>query len=90
MNAVWSLNCVPLFCSPMDCSPPGSPVHGISQAGILEWVAISSSRGSSQLRDRSCVSCIAGGFFTAETPGKPYTIYRHTYTTHTQCNTIQP
>ena len=43
-----SLSCVWLFCDPMDCSPPGSSVHGISQAGILEWVAISSSRGSSQ------------------------------------------
>jgi len=50
----------------MDCSPPGSPVHGIFQAKLLEWVAISSSRGSSLLRDRtraSCVSWIAGGFF---------------------------
>ena len=55
----------------MDYSLLGSPVHGISQAGILEWVAISSSRGSSQLRDRSYVSCIAGGFFTAEPPWKP-------------------
>ena len=35
------------FCDPMDCSPPGSSVHGISQARILEWAAISSSRGSS-------------------------------------------
>ena len=35
------------LCTPMDCSPPGSSVHGISQARILEWVAISSSRGSS-------------------------------------------
>ena len=45
----------------MDCSPPGSFVHGILQAGILEWVAISFSRGSSPPRDRTCasyVSCI--------------------------------
>ena len=51
----------------LDCSPPGSSVHGILQARILEWVAISSSRGSSPSGDRtsvSCVSCIAGGFFT--------------------------
>ena len=41
----------------MDCSPPGSSVHGISQAKILEWVAISSSRGSSQPRDWTHVSC---------------------------------
>ena len=52
------------LCNPMDCSPPGSSVHGILQARILEWVAISSSRGSSQPRDRTQVSCIAGRFFT--------------------------
>ena len=43
----WVLFCVRLFSDPMDCSPPGSSVHGIFQAGILEQVAISSSRGSS-------------------------------------------
>ena len=43
---------------PMDCSPPGSSVHGILQARILEWVAMPSSRGSSQPRDRTRVSCI--------------------------------
>ena len=47
----------------MDCSPPGSSVHGILQARILEWVAISSSRGSSQLRDGTQVSHTAGRFF---------------------------
>ena len=55
---VSSLSCTQLFCDPMDCSPPGSSVHGISQAGILEWVAISSSRGSSQPKDWTHVSCI--------------------------------
>ena len=49
----------------MDCSPPGSSVHGVLQARILEWVAIPFSRGSSQPRDRTQVSCIAGGFFTS-------------------------
>ena len=57
------------LCDPMDCSLPGSSVHVISQARLLEWVAISSSRGSSWLRDQTCgscyVSCIAGRFFTA-------------------------
>ena len=48
----------------MDCSPPGSSVHGILQARILEWVAIQFSRGSSQLRDWTQVSSIAGRFFT--------------------------
>ena len=41
----------PTLCDPMDCSPPGSSVHGIFQARVLEWVAISFSRGSSQPRD---------------------------------------
>ena len=49
------LSCVRLFSDPMDCSPPGSSVHGISQARILEWVAISLSRGSSQPRDWTCI-----------------------------------
>ena len=55
----------------MDGSPPGSSVHGIFQARILEWSAISYSRGSSLPRDRTHLSCIAGGFFTTESPGKP-------------------
>ena len=55
----------------MDCSPPGSSVHGISQARVLEWDAISSSRGSSQRRDWTSVSCIAGRFFTIWATGKP-------------------
>ena len=48
----------------MDCSPAGSSVHEIFQARILEWVAISFSRGSSQPRDQTWVSCTAGRFFT--------------------------
>ena len=44
---------------PMDCSPPGSSVHGILQARLLEWEAISFSRGSSQPRDQIQVSCIS-------------------------------
>ena len=54
----------PTLCNPMHCSPPGLSVHGISQARILEWVVIPFFRGSSQLRDQTCVSCIAGWFFT--------------------------
>ena len=46
----------PTLCHPVDCSPPASSVHGILQAQILEWVAISSSRGSSRPRDRTSVS----------------------------------
>ena len=55
------------FCDPLNRNPPGSSVHGVVQARILEWVAISFPRGSSQTRDRthiSCVSCIEDIFFT--------------------------
>ena len=48
----------------MDCRPPGSSAHGILQASILEWVAISFSRGSSQPRNRTRISCTVGRFFT--------------------------
>ena len=54
----------PTLCDPIECSLPGSSVHGILQARILEWVAILFSRGSSQPRDWTHDSCIAGGFFT--------------------------
>ena len=54
----------PTLCDPMDCSPPGSSVHGISQARILEWVAIPFSGESSQPRDWTWVSCLAGRHFT--------------------------
>ena len=49
----------PTLCDPMDCSLPGSFVHGILQARILEWIAIPFSRGSSQPRDQTLVSGIA-------------------------------
>ena len=65
----------PILCDPMDCSLPGSSLHGILQARILEWVAISFSRGSSQLRYQTQVSCIAGRRFnlwaTGEALGSP-------------------
>ena len=72
---IWKT--VPLindFNYPIDCSPPDSSVHGISQARTLEWVAVSFSRDSFQPRNWpqvSCISCIAGGFFTTEPTGKP-------------------
>ena len=47
------------LCDPMDSSPPGSSAHDILQARILVWVAISSSRGSSQPRDWTCISCVS-------------------------------
>ena len=54
----------PTLCDPMDCSLTGSSVHGIFQARVLEWVAISFSRGSSPPRNRTPVSRIAGRCFT--------------------------
>ena len=56
------LQSCPILCDPVDYSPPGSSVHGVSQARILEWVAISFSRGFSEPRDWTRVSCIAGRF----------------------------
>ena len=52
------------LCDPVDCNPPGFSPHGLLQARILGWVAMPSSRGSSQPRDRIQVSRIAGRFFT--------------------------
>ena len=52
------------LCNPTDCSPPASAVHVVLQARRLEWVASAFSRGSSQPRDQTQVSCFAGGFFT--------------------------
>ena len=62
--AAKSLQSCLTLCEPIDGSPPGSPVPGILQARVLEWVAISFSRGSSQLRDRTQVSPMAGRRFT--------------------------
>ena len=55
---VWLLSCVWLLCGPMDCSPPGPTVHGTYQARLLQQIAISSSRRSSQPRNSTCISCI--------------------------------
>ena len=63
-----SLQSCPVLWDLMDCSLPGSSSHGILQARELELVAMPSSGGSSQPRDWTCVSCIAGRFFTAEPP----------------------
>ena len=67
---VWSLCCVWFFANPMDHSPPGPSVHGISQARILEWAAISYSRASSWLRDQttSLVSPAPAGRIFATAP----------------------
>ena len=64
----------PTLCDPLDCSPPGSSVHEVFQSRVLDWVAISSSKGSSQPRDQTKIFCtplIAGRFFTTELSWKP-------------------
>ena len=62
--AAKSLQSCLTLCDPIDGSPPGSSIHGIFQARVLEWVTMPSSRGSSQPRDQTQVSCIASGFLT--------------------------
>ena len=83
---VQSLRHVQLFVSHMNCSPPGSSIHGIPQYRKLEWVAFSYSRDSSQLRNRtllSCVSALGGRFFTTVPPGKPTVLQTTAY--YTRC-----
>ena len=60
---VQLLSCVRLFCNPKDSSPPGSSVHGTSQAGILVWVAVSFSLESSWTRVQTHASCIGRWIF---------------------------
>ena len=64
---------------PVECSPPGFSVHGILQARILEWVAMPSSRRSSWLRDRTCISVMGTSTtLPLASPGKPHgSVYSH-------------
>ena len=77
---VLSLCHVQPFCNPMDCSLPGSSVHGILHARILEWVAIPFSKESSNPGIKSMSPASAGGFFTTEPRGKPKHTTRQTKT----------
>ena len=63
MGSEFAHSC-PTLCDPMDCSLPGSSIHGIFQARVLEWIAISFSRRSSRSRDWTWVSRIVGRCFT--------------------------
>ena len=83
VNALVGQLC-PTLCDPMDCSPPGSSVHGLLQARVLEWGAISFSRASSWPRGGTLVSCTTGRFFTAEPPGKPPFELKRARKPHTQ------
>ena len=72
----------PTLCDPMDCSPPGSSIYGIFQARILEWVAMSFSRGTSWPRDWTRVSCIVGRHFiiwATLASIKPHPLVSHTW-----------
>ena len=87
-KALWS--CLTL-CNPRDCSPPGSSIHGSLQARILEWVAISYSRGSSWPRDWTHVSYIylswQVGSLPLVPPGRPLNISHKSREKHSkQCN----
>ena len=80
----------PALCNPMDCSLPGSSIHGIFQARVLEWVATSFSRGSSWPRDWTQVSRIAGRHFTTQVchiAGRRFTVWatREVLTIHFLC-----
>ena len=66
---VLAIQSCPTLCNPVDVSLPGSSIHGILQASILEWVAISFSRGSAQPRDRTWVSLLAGSLYSLSHQG---------------------
>ena len=75
------LSQIQLFANPMDCSPPGSSVHKTLQVRTLKWIAISSSRASSQTKDGThvfYVPALAGRFFIRSTTWE--TLHTHTYT----------
>ena len=74
---VWKCQSCLTLRDPMECSPPGSSVHGILQARVLKWVAISCSRGSRWPRDWTQVSCFAGRFFTVWTTREAHDIETH-------------
>ena len=67
------------LCNPMDCSLPGSSVHGIFQAIVLEWIAISFSKGSSRPRDWTQVSCVVDRRFTVWATREVMRVYTHAH-----------
>ena len=69
--SIESLSRVQLFCDPVDCGPPGSSVHGLSQARILEWVPFPSPGDLPDPGIEPTSPALAGGFFTTEPPRKP-------------------
>ena len=76
MKALVAQSC-PTLCNSMDCNLPGSSVHGILQARILEWVAIPVSRESSQPRNRNCLLHCRCILYHLSHQGSPIIVYRH-------------
>ena len=74
--------CALPICNPMDISLPGSSIHGIFQARVLEWSAIAFSNGSSRPGDGSRISCIARRVFTTEPLGKPLCVCTLSHFSH--------
>ena len=74
VNVLVAQSC-PALCDPMDCSPPGSSVHGISQARILEWAAMLSSGDLPNLGIKPGSPALQADSVPPEPPGKPYTLY---------------
>ena len=68
---MWFLNHVWLFFNTLDCSPPGSSIHGISQARILEWMSFPSPGDPPHPGIKPTSPALAGGFFTTEPLGSP-------------------
>ena len=90
VNILVAQLCLTL-CDPMNCSPPGSSVHGILPARTLEWLAIPFSKGSSQPRDQTQVSCIVGDwntFLTVQNPGRFFTVWTTGEAHHTWCTIL--
>ena len=82
-----------VLCNPVDSSPPGSSVHEILQARILEWVAMLTSRGSSWTRDQTCIStppALSARFFTTSATWQANKSYIHTKTAVASANIINP
>ena len=71
--AMCALSVIPTLYNSMDCSSPGSFVHGILQARILEWIAVPFSKGSSPPRDQTQLSCLAGRFFSIRATREAHT-----------------
>ena len=71
---IHSQSC-PTLCNPMDCSPQGSPVHGILQSVILEWLSFPPPGDLPNPGIEPVSPARSGGFFTTESPGKPHLLY---------------